>query len=175
MEILIEKLKATDADALFRFELDNRDYFEKTVPSRGDDYYKPEVFKSNHKALLEEQTRGNSHFYLIKDQYHVILGRINLVDIDAAQKETHLGYRVGKNYTGKGVAKKALQLLLENVADNQNIQQIHAKTTTNNVASRVILEKSGFAYIGSDEAMFEINSQKLTFVYYKWTNKNFSC
>lgn len=175
MEICIEKIKATDADALFKFELENRAYFEQTVPSRGDDYYKQEVFKSNHEALLEEQAQGTSYFYLIKDQYNAILGRINLVDIDTAQMEAHLGYRVGKNYTGKGIARKALQLLLEDGIVNQRINQIHAKTTTNNVASRIILERNGFTYIGSDEETFEMNGQTLTFVYYKWSNKKFSC
>lgn len=175
MEISIERLKAADADALFTFELENRDYFEETVPSRGDDYYKPVIFKRNHEALLKEQTVGTSYFYLIKDQHNAIVGRINLVDITSAQKAAHLGYRVGKFYTGKGVAKRALQLLLENVIANQNIKQIHAKTTTNNVASRVILEKNGFAYMRTDKETFEMNGQKLSFVYYRWTNKNFSC
>ena len=43
----------------------------------------------------------------------------------------------------------------------QNIKQIHAKTTTNNVASRVILEKNGFAYMRADKETFEMNGLRL--------------
>lgn len=86
MDILIEKLNDIDEEALYKFELENRTFFEKMVPTRGDDYYKPEIFKIRHKALLGEQAEGISYFYLIKDKKDSILGRINLIDIDEAQK-----------------------------------------------------------------------------------------
>lgn len=44
MDIIIEKLQYADAENLFEFELENRDYFEEMVPSRGDDYYNFETF-----------------------------------------------------------------------------------------------------------------------------------
>lgn len=45
MNIVIEKLKVTDIESLYEFEIENRIFFEEMVPSRGDDYYIPEVFK----------------------------------------------------------------------------------------------------------------------------------
>jgi ribosomal-protein-alanine N-acetyltransferase len=139
------------------------------VPSRGEDYYKPEIFNKRHEALLEEQAQGSSYFYLIKDKNGSILGRINLVDIDESQKIGHLGYRVGKSHIGKGIAAKALKLLLETVT-NKDLKQIKAKTTDNNIASQKILEKNGFEYIASNDEIIEMNGQKLKFVHYSWTN-----
>lgn len=170
MNILIDKLNGKDAKDLYKFELENRTYFEEMVPTRGDDYYKPEIFKMRHEILLEEQAAGISYFYLIKDENGSILGRINLVDVDGTHKIGHLGYRVGQLYTGKGVAKKALKLLLETVIE-LDIKQVKAKTTTNNIASQKVLEKNGFEYMETSDEEFEMNGQKLKFVNYTWTNK----
>ncbi|WP_025784354.1 GNAT family N-acetyltransferase [Sporosarcina sp. D27] len=165
MNVYIEKLLVSDAEDLYKFELENRSNFEKMVPSRGDDYYIPEIFKKRHEALLEEQVQGDSYFYLIKDKDSSILGRINLVDIDASHKIGHLGYRVGKAHTGKGIASNALKLLIETVID-KDIKQIKAKTTTNNKASQKVLEKNGFERIATDDEEFEMHGQKISFVYY---------
>ncbi len=83
-------------------------------------------------------------------------------------KVGHLGYRVGQAHTGKGIATKALKLLLETVID-KDIKQIKAKTTTNNLASQKVLEKNGFERIATDDEEFEMNGQKLNFVYYTLT------
>lgn len=139
------------------------------VPTRGDDYYKPEIFKRRHESLLKEQAEGGSYYYLIKDGNSSILGRMNLVDIDGSQKG-HLGYRVGQQHTGKGIAKEALKLLLETIPV-LDIKQINAKTTTNNIASQKVLEINGFVQTESNDEEFEMNGQKLKFVNYIWTNK----
>lgn len=170
MDVLIEKIHVTDAEDLFKFELENRTFFEETVPTRGNDYYNVETFKKRHEALLEEQDQGDSYFFLIKGKDGSILGRINLVDIDESQKIGHLGYRVGQVHTGKGIANKALKLLLEKVT-YKDITQVKAKTTTNNLASQRVLEKNGFENIASGNEEFEMNGQKEKFIYYTWTNR----
>ena len=168
MDVFIEKLHVKDAEDLYKFELENRTFFEEMVPTRGDDYYNPEIFKKRHESLLEEQVQGGSYFYLIKDKDSSILGRINLVDIDKFQKIGHLGYRVGQAHTGKGIANKALKLLLETITDKE-INQIKAKTTTNNIASQKVLEKNGFDRVATSGEEFEMNGQNLNFVYYTLT------
>jgi len=174
MDVYIEKLQATDAEELYKFEFENRAFFEEMVPTRGNDYYNLEIFKKRHEALLEEQGQGDSHFYLIKGKDSSILGRINIVDIDESQKNGNLGYRVGQAHTGKSIATKALKLLLETVID-KDIKQIKAKTTANNIASQKVLENNGFERIASDEEEFEMNGQKLNFVYYMLTLRASSC
>ncbi|MFD1851683.1 GNAT family N-acetyltransferase [Oceanobacillus bengalensis] len=167
MDIKLEKLQHADANKLYEFELENKAYFEKMVPSRGDDYYHLEIFIKNHEALLDEQAKGRSCFYLIKDENDILLGRMNLVDIYKSQHMGHIGYRVGEAYTGKGVAHTALKLFLSMVS-KQGIKQILAKTTTNNIASQRVLEKNGFTCMETDDKAFEMNGQLFKFVYYKW-------
>ena len=163
MNIFIEKLHVADEENLFNFEFENRTFFEEMVPTRGDEFYNPENFKKIHETLLEEQVNEDSYFYLIKDSERSIVGRINLVDIEKSDKIGYLGYRVGQAHTGKGIANKALKLLIETVTGK--VKQIKAKTTTNNIASQRVLEKNGFERIESSEE-FEMNGKMLKFVYY---------
>jgi ribosomal-protein-alanine N-acetyltransferase len=170
MNIVIEKLKDTDLESLYEFEVENRTFFEEMVPSRGNDYYKPESFKVRNESLLDEQAKGLSFFYLIKDENNSILGRINLVDIDDSDKIGFLGYRVGQIHTGKGIAKKALKLFLNTIVD-LDIKEVEAKTTTNNIASQKVLEQNGFEHTETSDIEFEMNGQMLKFISYKWINK----
>lgn len=168
MDVYIERLQDIDTTGLYNFELENRTFFEATVPSRGDDYYNPEIFKTRQEALLEEQVKG-SYIYLIKEKNGSIIGRINIVDIDESNKIGHLGYRVAQAYNGKGIASIALKILLGKVVEEGRLKQIKAQTTTNNIASQKVLERNGFEKIATSSEEFEMNGQKLCFVYYALT------
>lgn len=169
MNISLEELHINDAERLFKFELENRTFFEKMVPSRGDDYYDYEVFKSRLQALLDEQAQGGSYFYLIKNNNGYILGRMNVIDIDKTQKTGHVGYRVGQRYIGKGIASEALKLLLK-TASEKGLDTIQAKTTTNNKASQNVLEKNGFTLIATRHEEFEFAGQRMQFLHYVWSD-----
>jgi len=75
---------------------------------------------------------------------------------------------VDQLHTGKGIANKAVKLVVEKVLSEGRVKQIKAKTTTNNIASQRVLEKNGFEYVGMSNEVFEMNDQKLKFVYYSW-------
>lgn len=163
MEISIICLQERDAEELFEFEKNNRLFFEQMVPGRGEDYYNFETFKIRHRELLTEQQENKSKFYLIKDNSGSIVGRINLVDIDTTNEIAEVGYRVGQEYGGKGIAARALKLLLETEI---RVKKIKAKTTTNNIASQRVLEKNGFKQLSISDNKFEMNGKKLQFIDY---------
>ncbi|MBD8006810.1 GNAT family N-acetyltransferase [Bacillus norwichensis] len=171
MNLSLEKLRIEDSRALFEFELNNKTYFEKTVPPRGDEYYHFDVFLNQLDSLIDEQNHGISNFYLIKDINHSIVGRMNLVDIEKAQATGHLGYRVGQLYAGKGIASRALKLLLEQVSEEGIVKQVKAKTTTNNIASQRVLEKNGFERLDISDDTIHFNGVSVRFINYKWTAK----
>ncbi|WP_270180991.1 GNAT family N-acetyltransferase [Alkalihalobacillus sp. CinArs1] len=168
MEIALTKLTERDAEDLFRFEIENRAYFEEMVPTRGEDYYKFDGFLTRHEALLSEQSRGDATFYLVRNQEGHIVGRMNI----SVDEKMHgdLGYRIGRDYA-KGVAKQALKALMEEVKGT-GVKRIHAKTTSNNIASQKVLEKNGFRCVGFDDESFSMNGEKMNFVYYMWSENN---
>ena len=169
MAIYIEKLKKSDALHLLDFECVNRRFFEEMIPTRGDEYYVPEIFNKKLAALLDEQFQGVSQFYLIKDQDQKILGRINLVDFDKSREVCHLGYRIGEAHTRQGIASRSLSLLLQSLKDT-DISLIKAKTTTNNIASQKVLEKNGFVKVKTSAERFELNDERVNFINYELTN-----
>ncbi|MFP7335038.1 GNAT family protein [Shouchella clausii] len=171
MCISINRLQESDAEELFTFETDNRAFFEQMVPSRGEAYYQFETFKVRHRELLTEQDDTNSRFYLIRDERGNIVGRINLVAIDEPKRVAEIGFRVGENYVGKGIASNALKQLLET---EKGFQTIKGKTTSNNIASQKTMENNGFKKVGISEEVFEFNGEKVMFVHYIWERTEIS-
>ncbi|MEI4802927.1 GNAT family N-acetyltransferase [Bacillus sp. NPDC077411] len=166
MELYLEKLRAEDVEELFVFECSNRAFFEKTVPSRGEDYYTFETFQKIFYELLQEQFECISYFHLIKNHEGTIVGRMNLVDIEKDKELGYLGYRIGETYAGRGIATKGVKLLLTEAA-NYHVTEIHAKTTPDNIASQKVLEKSNFSRSSIDE-----NVAQTDFIHYVWRHTN---
>jgi [ribosomal protein S5]-alanine N-acetyltransferase len=165
MEITIELLSELDAEAVFEFEYENKTFFEKMVPARDKDYFFFATYQQIHRELVKEQREGRSYFYLIKNNIGTIVGRINLVDIDPISRIGNMGYRVGECYAGIGIAGKAVTLLLKEAYLNHVVDEIVAKTTTNNIASQKVLEKNGFEkLVGHSEG---------SFVHYSWSAEQY--
>lgn len=167
MDMKLSLLAAEDAELLLDFELENRKFFESMVPGRGDAYYQPEIFQERHGSLLDEQRRGESLFYLIKDLEGGIMGRINLVDINRQERQGELGYRVGEAHIGKGVAAKGLRLLLAQLPAT-GIDRVKAKTTEENIASQRVLEKNGFQKTKEPIDKLAEEGQWPPFIHYQW-------
>ena len=163
MNITLHLLQEADAEELFDFELKNRNFFEKMVPSRGEEYYLFQNFKVRHHDLLNEQQSGLSTFFLIKNEDLKIIGRINVFDIDLTNRIAEIGFRIGEAWGGKGIGKQALHQLVQS---DLGLNQLKAKTTTANNASQKILEQNGFVISGIGEHEFELNGQQMKFIHY---------
>lgn len=68
----------------------------------------------------------------------------NIVSWDAADGR-EVGYWVGREFWGRGVATRALELLLEEL----KARPLYAHVARHNVASRRVLEKCGFVVVGA--------------------------
>jgi RimJ/RimL family protein N-acetyltransferase len=60
--------------------------------------------------------------------------------------EREVGYWIGEEFWGKGIASQALKLFLEQVLD----RPLYAHVSTHNLASRRVLEKCSFMIHGED-------------------------
>lgn len=74
-----------------------------------------------------------------------------------------MGYRIGAEHTGKGIASLAVAVLLQTISWEE-INQVNAKTTANNIASQKVLEKNGFQKVQAKE--FYIAGESIEFVHY---------
>lgn len=142
--IRLERLRPDHADALLSFERDNRAYFARTVPDRGDAYFTD--FPARHAALLAEQEAGICHFHVIVSGDGTLIGRINLLDATSGTAE--LGYRIGERFTGRGLAKAAVRQVCRLATETYALTTLTARTTLDNPASMAVLTATGFTPLG---------------------------
>lgn len=67
-----------------------------------------------------------------------------LLKDDIYRKNIEIGYFLGENYWGKGIASSALKLLLQYISKQFDVVRIYAEVFEHNKASMRVLEKSGF-------------------------------
>lgn len=148
-DIIVKLLEKSDEEELFKFELENRDFFENMVSSRGDSYYEFNNFRMIMKELIEEQEKGLAYMYLIKDDDDKIVGRVNLVSIIRGSfNKAELGYRIGRKHQGKGYATSAVKFVLDEAVNKHKLHRIEAGTSPDNIGSQIVLIKNGFQFTG---------------------------
>ncbi|HEY9371727.1 GNAT family N-acetyltransferase [Streptomyces sp.] len=140
----LQRLRADHAPALLAFEKENREYFARSVPDRGDAYFAE--FAARHQALLDEQADGGIHMHLLVDEHGEVLGRVNLIDVEDGTAE--LGYRIAEKASGRGLATAAVRELAELAGTEYGLTRLRAETTLDNPGSRVVLARAGFAPTG---------------------------
>jgi len=68
---------------------------------------------------------------------------------DVYAKTVEIGYFIGENYWGKGIATAAVSQMLEAIKKNKEIVRIEAKIFGNNKGSARVLEKNNFVLEGT--------------------------
>ncbi|MGI5184488.1 GNAT family N-acetyltransferase [Dactylosporangium sp. CA-152071] len=140
----LERSDAGHAPAVLDFELANRAYFAASVSDRGDDFF--DRFADRYAGSLAEQEAGVCAFYVLVGEGGSVVGRFNLYNIDGRVAE--LGYRVAQHASGRGVATAAVRELCRLAAARHGLRTLRAAASHQNVASRKVLTKAGFAPAG---------------------------
>lgn len=143
-DVEIQLLRSDHAAALLAFELENRAYFARTIPDRGDAFF--ERFADVLDARLAEQADGDCYFHLAVGEGGAVLGRFNLVDV--ADGAADLGYRVAERAGGRGLATWAVRQVCCLAANAYGLTELHAATTLTNAASHTVLTRNGFRVTG---------------------------
>lgn len=135
-EIELAPLSVEDAPALFAFEVKNRMWFEGWVGPRPDSYWE----LSSLIKVVQNQVDAGEWMYLIKSVGR-ILGRINLTN--EGNGVAQLGYRIGQDQAGRGVASKAV-IQMVGKAPSLGLWALEARVLAGNDASYRVLEKARF-------------------------------
>lgn len=129
------------APELLNFERKNRDWFEQHVTPREEDFYTLLGVQTHIAELLLDQTLNKAYSTLLLDRYDNLVGRINLANIN--QGKAFLGYRLGKQWAKKGLAKKGVKLMIEQ-ARSLKLTRLVALASVSNIASQKVLASQGF-------------------------------
>jgi len=138
IEILLRNVTESDLPILFEQQLDAEATQMATFPSR-----ERETFMAHWAKIMADESN------ILKTI--VFEGQVagNIVGWESSG-EWEVGYWIGKEYWGKGIATKALLLFLGLL----KTRPLYAHVAKHNVASRKILEKCGFKVIGEEPGEF---------------------
>jgi ribosomal-protein-alanine N-acetyltransferase len=97
----------------------------------------------------------------------MLLGAITLDNIrrGPAQAGT-LGYWIGEPFARQGYMREAIDAVVHYAFDRLDLSRIEAACLPENVASRGLLEKSGFKYEGVAQSYLQIDGRWRTHVLY---------
>lgn len=104
---------------------------------------------------------------LIRREDQQILGAITLDNIrrGPAQSGT-LGYWVGERFSRRGYMREAILAVVHHAFTGMDLSRIEAACLPENVASRGVLETSGFKYEGVAQSYLQINGRWRNHVLY---------
>lgn len=143
IEILLRDVTESDLPILFEQQLDPDATQMAAFPSRDRD-----AFMAHWAKIMADES--NILKTIMFD------GQVagNIVSWEGSG-EWEVGYWIGKEYWGKGIATQALLLFLGLV----KTRPLYAHVAKHNVASRRVLEKGGFKVIGEDVEEFILKLQ----------------
>lgn len=151
-----------DIEELLAFELKNRNFFERLISPRPASFYHIASVRRHVEEAIQQRVLGIAHQFLIKSS-NTIIGRVNLTAIQRApfHKGT-LGYRIGEQYAGQGVATRAVDFLVREAFQHQGLWRTEAVVRADHHASIRVLEKNRFVVYG--------RSRQSIFWNGKWTD-----
>lgn len=133
-EVQLREVTETDLAVFFEHQREPEAVRMADFPSR-----EREAFMAHWAKILGDE--------MIVKQTIVYQGQVagNVVSF-VQSDEREVGYWIGQEFWGKGVASQALRLFLEQVPE----RPLYAHVAKHNLASRRVLEKCGFRLWGED-------------------------
>jgi ribosomal-protein-serine acetyltransferase len=145
-DLELKLLQSEDIQSLFDLVNKNRERLKKWFPWL-DSVVGPEDIKKyieeNIESFANKKCFDLGIFYKGK-----MAGSVSVNRIDQFHKITDLGYWLDENYTGKGIVTNSVKALCDYLFKELDINRIEIKIIPENIKSRGIPERLGFAYEG---------------------------
>jgi ribosomal-protein-alanine N-acetyltransferase len=151
-----------------RLRRESQAYLTPWEPSWSSDHLSRKAFGNRVYWASRSITAGTAlPLFLIRREDEALLGAITLDNIrrGPAQAGT-LGYWTGQAYARRGYMSEAIAALVHHAYERLNLSRIEAACLPENVASRGLLERSGFKYEGVAQSYLQINGRWRTHVLY---------
>ncbi len=144
-DVLLRDVTESDLPIFFEQQLDPDATQMAAFPARDRD-----AFTAHWTKILGDET--------VTIKTILLDGRVagNIVSFEQFGKP-QVGYWLGKNYWGKGVATKALSAFLGQV----KVRPLYAHVAKHNIASIRVLEKCGFTICGEDKGFSNASGEEV--------------
>jgi len=168
--------KAADAQELLAFELANRQFFESMINARPASYYSPNGVSAAI-ALAEQEARDDLGYqFLLRDCESRLVGRINLSQVRRTNfHSASLGYRVGHDFRGRGLAKAAVQNVLVEAFSHLGLERLDATVQPENIGSIRVLLSNSFQQFGHSRRSFKLNGEWFDLLHFERHAADWRC
>ena len=143
--IRIRTLQPIDAESLLKFELENRQWFERHIDARSSAFYSLEGVTEHIASYLAGLDNRTWHPLVIEDSEGNIVGRANLKDINLLERSAEVGYRIAERACGQGLATLAVRRLIQEARSHWNLSLLVANVHAGNTGSAKVLQRCGFS------------------------------
>ncbi|WP_226621928.1 GNAT family N-acetyltransferase [Alloyangia pacifica] len=157
-----------DFNAWVALRLQSKEYLTPWEPSWAEDHLSRRAFTNRVYWAQRSINAGSAvPLFLVRREDSVLLGAITLDNIrrGPAQSGT-LGYWTGQPFARHGYMREAIAALVHHAFADMDLSRIEAACLPENVASRGLLESSGFKYEGVAQSYLQINGRWRTHVLY---------
>jgi ribosomal-protein-alanine N-acetyltransferase len=147
---------------------ESEDFLTRWEPSWAQDHLSRKGFTNRVYWAQRSVNNGSAvPLFLIRRSDQVLLGAITLDNIrrGPAQAGT-LGYWTGQPFIRQGYMREAILAVVHHAFNRLDLSRIEAACLPENVASRGLLERSGFKYEGVAQSYLQIDGRWRTHVLY---------
>jgi len=134
--IRLRDVTAVDLPALYRMQLDTESNLMAAVHPRERDYF------DAHWDRVLRSPDTVAKVILVED---LVVGKVSCFSSSGTNM---VGYWIDREYWGRGIATRAVAMLLEEVT----ARPLHARVATTNLGSIRVLEKCGFVISGYEHS-----------------------
>ncbi len=139
----------------------SRDYLQPWEPAWPEDDLTKAAFKRRLSIYAREMELGNAWpFFVFGEDGRTLQGAVTLSNVRRGVAETGtLGYWIGQPFAGRGLATAAVRAVVRYALDRLKLHRLEAACLPANLASKRVLEKSGFKQEGYARAYLKINGE----------------
>lgn len=171
--IYLRHLTPFDAQRLFEYELNNKDFFIPTSFTRNDQYYTLDRFRKNIESYSREiEEKSSIRFGIFLNSNHKLIGMIALNDILWPLKTSYVGYSLDLKHTKQGYMYEALNLIIQYSFNDLKLHRLEAGVMPSNHTSYKLLERCGFVREGLLRKNVHINGRWEDHYIYGLLNEN---
>lgn len=160
-QIYVKPVEESDADALLKLEVENRDFFQRFTGLREEAFYTRQGQLERIQEALKSSKRDQGYLYVIglRDTEEVI-GEIMLTEVVRWNLQScWIGYFLDQRHNGKGYMTEAVQLVVKHAFQELKFHRIEAGVMPHNLGSIKVLCKAGFHQEGIARKNVNINGQ----------------
>jgi RimJ/RimL family protein N-acetyltransferase len=128
----------------------------------------PRPYTREHAVEWLNQDDPHSASLLAVDADGVLLGSFSVMEIDRGRGYGEIGYWVAAAARGRGVATRAVVLLRDWASDELGLTELEIMAKPDNLGSRRVAERAGFAETGERRANPRDPSGEPTYLVYAW-------